>query len=197
MLLILTCGVFRIQAQRAGDPVIEEKSVELKDLEQKALPGIARSGRATIKEYEKAWWSIEVEFDTVPEVVEEMTVRVYLEGYDKLGRDREVLKNPVTLTSEITFINLAEGTHVASFYLHPGAALRYGGDKARDFRKYIYRVEMRAAGQLVFEEDSDDELPPGWHREGQQIADVLLPVHESPWWPAESDRYDQIQVRRR
>jgi hypothetical protein len=81
--------------------------------------------------------------------------------------------------------------------LHPGAARRYGGDKARDFRKYIYHVDISVGGKLIFEEDSDDDLKEGWHREGQTVEGILLPVHESPWWPAEANRYSQIQMRRR
>lgn len=196
-MLILAMGSSQSQAQRPGDPVVDERSISLEDLQQKALPGISRSGNTTIKEYGEEWWAIEVEFTTLPELVEEVTVLVFLEGYDNLGRDKDPMNNPVTLTSEITFINLLKGQHVASFYLHPGAAVRYSGKKARDFRKYTYRVEIRAAGKLEFEGDSNKDLGEGWHREGQQIEGVLLPVHESPWWPAEANRYDQIQPKRR
>ncbi|MEO0454012.1 MAG: hypothetical protein AAFY98_07730 [Verrucomicrobiota bacterium] len=173
----------------------KEGSIELKDIDTVELPSGASEGESTISEYSEDWWFIEIEFETEPEVTDELTVKVYLEGYDLLGRDEDPMANPITLTSEITFINLLEGKHVATFYLHPGAAKRFGGDKARDFKKYIYRVEIESGRQLEFEGDSDDELDEGWHRESP-IPDILLPVHLSPWWPSESNRYPQIKIGR-
>lgn len=185
-----------VHGQQGAEEIIDVDSIDLKDMEQRELPGFAQQGEVTISEYENEWWAIEVEFETLVEMLEEVEVRVYLEGYDMLGRNREPMDNPVTLVADLTLINLLEGKHVATFYLHPGAAKRYGGNKARDFKKYIYRIEIRSGGDIIFEGDSEDELDPGWHRTGQ-IEDVLLPVHKSPWWPFETRRYDQIQTERR
>ncbi|MEM6601891.1 MAG: hypothetical protein AAF649_10935 [Verrucomicrobiota bacterium] len=166
-------------------------------LEEQKLPARARGdSKEAVKEYGEDWWAIDIKFSTEEEITEEIEVKVYLAAYDFLKDDAFVV-----LTAEETFINVLQGSnHRATFYLHPGSARRFGGDKGiasfgRSSGDHNVHVEIFEKGRLVAEMDMKDD-DPNWFREGAPIPDVLLGVKDTPWWPFESLAYNQIKEGR-
>ncbi len=181
------------QAQDKGNIVLDSADIQLVE---KKLSGATGEAKEAVKEYGEKWWSIDVKFSTEEEITEEIKVKVYLAGYDFLKDDAFVI-----LTGEVTFMNVLKGVdHRATFYLHPGSAKRFGGEKGiasfgRTSGEHNVHVEIYEKGRLVSEVDMEDD-DVNWFREGIPMPDVLLSVEDSPWWPFESQAYSQIKRQR-
>ena len=166
-------------------------------LEQQKIPNKADgNAKEAVKEYGEDWWAIDVKFSTEEEITEEIEVKVYLAAYDFLKDDAFVI-----LTAEETFINVLKGSeHRATFYLHPGSAVRYGGEKGmssfgKTSGEHNVHVEIFENGRLAAEMDMKDD-DPNWFRSGSPVPDVLLRIKDTPWWPFESAAYSQIRDQR-
>jgi len=163
---------------------------------KKLISRATGEAKGAVKEYGEDWWSIDVKFSTEEEITEEVKVKVYLAAYDFLKDDAFVI-----LTAEETFVNVLKGVeHRATFYLHPGSAKRFGGEKGvqsfgRSSGEHNVHVEIFEKGRLVAEIDMEDD-DPNWFREGAPVPDVLIGVKNSPWWPFESLAYSQIKEQR-
>jgi hypothetical protein len=181
----------------AGAAVAQELKVTLVDVKfaKREQPRSNDEGRAEIRDYEEPWWAAELKFETRGRLAKEITVKFYIECYDSLAAAPD--QEACTLVAQQQFINIPEGSHVATVFLHPGAALRYGGSKgSRDFSKNSVHVEVTADGQdagfLNYEQGSKGE----WYKEGQAVEGVLLPAEKSPWWPYSNKLYNQIKAAR-
>lgn len=198
-LMLAAAALFSLQsavfAQAEENIILDSADIKL---EKRKLISFTREGKPSVKEYGEDWWSVDLTFSTEEEITEEIRVKVYLAGYDALNDDAFVI-----LTGEVTFINVLKGAdHRATFYLHPGSAMRFGGEKGiesfgRNSGEHNVRVEIFEKGRLVAEMDMEEALEePNWFREGAPVPDILLSVEDSPWWPFESLSYSQIKEKR-
>lgn len=166
------------------------------------LPREAAKGSAADRMLSESWWQVLVKFSNqrTPDpnnpkdrgFADEVTIRVFLDGEDDTADGTYVV-----FTSEITFLNVPPGReHFAAFYLYPTAANRYGGGRAaRVFRESNVYAEAIFGGARVGKRmmKEENEANKEWYKRGRQLPNLLVPVHESPWWPFEAGTYNQIK----
>lgn len=153
---------------------------------------------------DRGWIRISVEFATQQEMTDEVKLKFYAEGYDvlvkKVGTKKGDLDSSqekfVILTGETAFINVPRGRHhQAAMFVHPSSARRYGGRRGEDWtnQRSNIRVEIfeknRTAGFLDLKKDPDEN----WIKKGPTKQGVLLGLKESPWWPLDIRKYNQLK----
>jgi hypothetical protein len=173
----------------------------------------APTGADSKSSQEGRWLRIDVPFATEKKNTPEVKFKFFLEGYEvvegeKGGKDTEKF---VVLTGEVTYLDVPKGgKHYAGIFLSPASTMRFAGLKPNgeadwSGRKMNLRVEATDRGTPVEEffdlqGDRDKGLSgrggkkdPEWHKaaDAQEVAGVLLPVTETPFWPKDYKRYPQ------
>jgi len=183
-------GIFPAQAQKEPSAKLVVGSLKFDKID---LPSELKTVKAGAKELGEDWYSIEVKFDTTDDITEEITVKFYTDMIDTL---KEGSGNTVVLTSETTFINVPKGNgHLATAYLHPSAILRYGGTTGKDgIKKANIHVELmengRSAGPGM---DLRPDNQANWYTSFTQVPGILVSVKDSPFWPYEILKFNQIK----
>jgi hypothetical protein len=175
-------------AQPQGAALLTPGSIKIEKID---LPSEAKKGSPTIRELGEDWYMLEVKFDTEATLTEELTVKFYTDMVDTL---KEGANNVVILTAETTYINIPKGKgHVAAVYLHPSSVLRYGGKSgAEGIKKANVHVDLMEGGRMVdgLDMKKDD---PNWFTQYAPVTGVLMTLKESPFWPAEAQKFNQIK----
>lgn len=173
----------------------------------------APTGADSKSSQEGRWLRIDVPFATEKKNTPEVKFKFFLEGYEvvegeKGGKDTEKF---VVLTGEVTYLDVPKrGKHYAGIFLSPASTMRFAGLKPNgeadwSGRKMNLRVEATDRGTPVeefFDLQGDREKglsgrggkkDPEWHKaaDAQEVAGVLLPVTETPFWPKDYKRYPQ------
>lgn len=187
-LVVVGTSAATLTAQRAeADALLIPNTIKMDKVQ---LPSEARKANAPVRELGEDWYVIEAQFETVPKLLEEVTVKFYTDMVDTLKDGQPT----VILTSETTFINIPAGKgHTATAYLHPTSVLRYGGKSgAEGIKKANVHVELLVGGRVVDKLDmrKDD---PNWHTQFPPAPGVLIPLQDSPFWPFEALRFNQIK----
>ncbi|MDX6765798.1 MAG: hypothetical protein SFU85_03305 [Candidatus Methylacidiphilales bacterium] len=175
-----------------GQPArLVENSIKL---EKATLPREAETATPGNRVLGEDWYVIEAKFDTTEELTEEITVKFYTDMVDTLKKNETII-----LTSEVTFINVPKGNgHVATAYLHPAAVSRYGGSAGKDgIKKANVHVDLMENGRsngpgLDLRKDQ-----PNWFSSFPQVPGVLVNLKDSPFWPMEQRKFNQIKAATR
>lgn len=146
-------------------------------------------GNSLNKVLDESWHVIQVKFSTEEELSEEVQVKFFVEGADSKKEAQFVV-----LTSEVTFINVPKGDHMAFVYLPPGSAQRYAGDKGKDLKDFNVHVDILQNGRLAAQQDKEKD-DANWYSSGLQVNSVLVPLIDSPFWPANARRVNQIKAK--
>lgn len=157
------------------------------------------------KLYSAPWMKLSVEFSTVFDITDSVTLTFYMEGYDplqtELNKDYMQVNHEkakwVVLKGSTTMVNVPRGNKFqAAVFIHPATVARYGGKKGNgdDFlKKNNFRVEGV---------DPDGKIPALDHRKDDKdwvkkveatIEHGLWNLTETPFWPFEFRQYNQIQ----
>jgi hypothetical protein len=146
-------------------------------------------GNSGNKVLDENWHAIEVKFSTEEELTDEVQVKFFVEAFDSKKDDQFVV-----LTSDVTFLNVPKGEHIAMVYLAPGSALRYIGKRGKNLKENNVHVDILENGRMTAQKDvkPDDA---NWYSSAQQINSVLVPLTDSPFWPSQARRVNQIKVR--
>lgn len=175
----------------------------------------APTGADSKTSQEGRWLRIDVPFATVKKITPEIKFKFFLEGYEvvegeKGAKDTEKF---VVLTGEVTYRDVPKGgKHFAGMFLPPASTFRFaglkpGGEADWSSRKMNLRVEAIDQGSPVeefFDLQGDREKglsgrggkkDPDWHKspDAQEGTGVLLPIHETPFWPKDYKRYPQFK----
>lgn len=186
----LWAGILSSPAQKQESAKLVEGSIKFDKVE---LPAEVRTAKPGSRELGEDWYSIEVKFDTTADLTEEITVKFYTDMIDTL---KEGNANTVILTAEVTFVNVPKGVgHVATAYLHPSAILRYGGTTGKDgIKKANIHVDLMENGRSV---GTGIDLRPdnqaNWYTSFTQVPGVLVTLKDSPFWPSEMLKFNQIK----
>ena len=191
-LAIILIGTTMVAA--AETPADNIRIIDVK-LDSTKLPSEATRVQAPVKELGDDWYMAEVRFTTLDDISEEVQVKFYVDGLDKLKNDAFVV-----LTGEQTFLNVPKGEHYAVMYLDPMSLARYGGKKegARGFKKSNLHVEIVATDSAPVKKSKNEaaeKQDPNWFTQGQQLPGILIGVKDSPWWPFEARRYNRIKSK--
>jgi hypothetical protein len=183
-------GILPVQAQKEPSAKLVKGSIKF---DKAQLPTEISKVSPGSKVLGEDWYSIEVKFDTTEDFTEEITVKFYTDMIDTL---KEGNANTVVLTSETTFINVPKGNgHLATAYLHPSSILRYGGTTGKDgIKKANIHVELMENGRSAGPgEDLRPENQANWYTSFTQVPGVLLSLKDSPFWPYEMLKFNQIK----
>jgi hypothetical protein len=128
------------------------------------------------------WLEIEVQFEAVPEVTDELTAKFY------------VMINNVVLSGDVTYINVPKGREqYACMYVPPATLTRLMGGKPVVLSAITnVGVQLQVKGQAVYEKNSP-EIAEWWTR-FQQTSGLLLNKNQTPFAPLYWDRYPQIKT---
>ena len=162
---------------------------------------------------EGRWLRVDVPFSTTNKFTPEVKFKFYLEGYEGVpdlegGKPKEKF---VVLTGEATYRDVPSGKkHYAGVFLPPAAVLRFSGTKPggeQDWAKGMMnlKVEATESGALVegvFDlQETKEKGPSGrggkkdleWNKsaDAQEMAGILLPIYDTPFWPKDFKRYPQ------
>jgi hypothetical protein len=159
------------------------------------------------------WLRIDVPFQTRKKVTPELKFNFYLEGYEVIEGEggTKTTEKFVILGGETAFTNIPKGEkHFVAMFLPPSGVARFSGTKPNgendwSEKKLNLRVEATEGGapvegffDLMAEKEKGPsgrggKKDPDWHKnsEAQQIAGVLLPIQETPFWPKDYKRYPQ------
>lgn len=201
LLSFVSIAMVMVSAAHAQqDPKIVFDQIEVKKAENKS--GHAAPEEKTLRD---SWTKFSATFevdtgDRKMNILEELTIRIYVAAEDKLFRNE-----PVTLIAESTFINVMNAKkHMIDFYISPTAQKRYGGDskegyfKAGGGRDFNIHFEAIVRGRTVAEKDLvESGFEKTWFRTGKQVSGVVLGLPESPWWPFDALKYNQFKSKTR
>jgi hypothetical protein len=131
---------------------------------------------------DKHWYQIMVEYDTKPEWMDQLDLDVYAlqEDSGKKGRDKYKL-----LQGRVSYINVEEGSHVATLYIHPHTLERFG-----DVERIA--VIIRSKGQVLGIE-SDPSSRTRWWEQLSPTKDLLLSRIYTPFAWLRSDNFEAIK----
>lgn len=187
-------GISSQAAEKDFSSKLVEGSVKFEKIQ---LPDEIKRINATSRELGEDWYVIEAKFDTKDDITEEVTVKFYTDMVDTLKEDKD---NVVILTAEVTFINVRKGNgHLATAYLHPSAIQRYGGTSgSKGIKKANVHVDLLENGQSTGEGiDLRKEKDPAWYTSFTQVPGVLVTLKDSPFWPLEMLKFNQIKTNPR
>jgi len=196
---IFILGISPSEAEKGPTSRLVEGSIKFEKIN---LPDIFKSSgsgssSAAPKVLSEDWYVIEVKFDTEEELTEEVTVKFFTDMVDTL---KEAKSSTVILTSEVTFINVPKGNgHLATAYLHPSAVKRYGGTGgAKGIKKANVHVDLIENGQSTGAGiDFRQEKEANWYTMFTQIPGILVNLKDSPFWPSETLKFNQIKATTR
>jgi len=191
---IFMLGVSLSEAEKDFSAKLVDASIKFDKIQ---LPEELRRVSAGTREVSEDWYVIEVKFDTKDEITEEVTVKFFTDMVDSL---KEAKGNTVVLTSEVTFINVPKGNgHLATAYLHPSAVKRYGGTSgAKGIKKANIHVDLLENGQSTGPGiDFRQEKDANWYTSFPQLTGILVNLKESPFWPSELLKFNQIKATTR
>jgi hypothetical protein len=169
----------------------EKDSIKIIEVKAEAavLPKEVDSGSVN-KVLDESWHVIQVKFSTEDELIEEVQIKFFVEGEDS-KKDKQF----VVLTSEVTYLNVTKGEHMAYVYLTPGSAQRYAGEKGKDLKDFNIHVDILENGRMAAQKDKKEKDELNWYTSAQQVNSVLVSLIDSPFWPASARRVDQIKSR--
>ena len=127
------------------------------------------------------WLEVEVEYETKPEMIDELTFKY------------TILIQNTLLDGEVTYVNIpAQRDHYAVMYVPPRALLRLTGGKPLTSAS-IENVWVQATKQgQVLDQSS---LRPGPIPNLPHIAGLVLNKNETPFAPLYYDRYEAIKPK--
>jgi len=128
------------------------------------------------------WLEIEVEFNAVPEVTDDLTVKYF------------VLINGVLLTGEVTHNNVAAGRENRSvMYVSPRTLARFTGSRTATTTSVQNICIQIIQNGSIKDEQSLIRAQPPWHASPSRVAGLLLNKNETPFAPLYWDRYVPIK----
>jgi hypothetical protein len=131
---------------------------------------VGRTDRST-----KRWMQISISFETAPEWVDELEMRVYVFFNSKSREQPQIL-----FYESVTFLDIPQGRHTEMMFIHPHTMARYV-----DSIRYI-GVEFRHQGRPVawFTDDRDAREQQWWTAAAQQFPPVsgrMFHTSETPF----------------
>jgi hypothetical protein len=154
----------------------------------KVLPSVVKTPEFQVtggqnKRYKLGQWlEVEVEFETKPEDIEELTFRY------------TVLVEKKLLDGEVTHVNIPKGRdHYSVMYISPRSLEKLTDGKALSPASIEnVWVEVSRSGQVLHKES----LKPGLAPNLQHLAGMILNKSETPFAPLYFDRYEAIKHQR-
>ena len=128
------------------------------------------------------WLEIEVEYETKPDDIEELTFKF------------TVLLEKKLLDGEVTYINIAKGReHYAVVYVSPKAIEKLTGGKPLTAGSIDnVWVEVSKSGQVLGKESFKPTAIPGI----PHVSGLVLRKDQTPFAPLFYDRYEEIKAAR-
>jgi hypothetical protein len=132
------------------------------------------------------WLRLTVEYETDGGWIDELTVK-HFALVSEHGSDE-----PVVLTEQTTYINVAPGKHVAYVYMHPNCVTRYGVEDDQvdsaativiDGKKMAYEETSKHAGKKNWPNNPGFHVHPGH----------LMSENETPFWFINYDYKEMIK----
>ena len=172
-------------------PLRIRRMPKLRDIQVKTPRYSVNASRGSSRS-DKEWGRIEVEYDTAPGWLDQVTFTYHILA-DGKGADGTRAFSLYKTT--ISYRDVAKGAHKSSVFLKPAAIARYG-------KIVAIAVEINAGG-IAIEPDSivDMQLPKDWWK-NKSIIDsdavtardgYLVPRNRSPWALVNMDDYEDIQ----
>jgi hypothetical protein len=128
------------------------------------------------------WLEVEVEYETKPEEIDELTF------------DYKILIEKTLLTGTVTYVNIPKGReHYAVMYVSPHALDKVTGGKTLNPGSINVWVTVSRQGQVL---DNPVAYKPAQIPNFPQQAGMVLNKSETPFAPLFYDRYEAIKVTR-
>lgn len=178
------CAVFALSLVASAQAPVGPGSVKI----SKVQPAIVKTPEYQItggqnKRYKLGdWLEVEVEYETKPEDIDELTFKFTILFERKL------------LDGEVTYINIAKGRdHYAVMYVSPKNIDRLTGGKALTpgSIENVW-VEISKQGQVLDKSSFKPGNPPNL----PHVAGLVLPKDETPFGPLYYDRYEAMKKAR-
>ncbi len=126
------------------------------------------------------WLQLEVEFSTMMDWTDDLTVKYFLLA----GEGRDVM----LFGGEVTHINVArDRRHFSGMFMHPNAVERFGRGKIQ-----AMRVELWYRGQRVAE-TTEPKAQTRWWDGREAMQGHLLSPKDTPWALIAHERYEAIK----
>jgi hypothetical protein len=126
------------------------------------------------------WLEFEVQYDTIPELIDELTFRFTASVEGKL------------LVGDVTYQAISKGKdHYAVMYISPKgiAGLTQGKPLTGAAVDNVW-VSVERQGQVLGKES----MKPGVPKNQQQITGLILNKNQTPFAPLYYDRYEEIKI---
>jgi hypothetical protein len=138
-----------------------------------------------IENRDARWLEVEVEFVSVPELTNELTVRYF------------ILFNGKLFTGEVTHVDIPAGRENHSvIYMPPQTVARFA-PRGILFPTSVQNVAVQLLqGGTVKSELSLNRAPPRWYATLPPVSGLLLNKNETPFAPLYWERYPQIKSTR-
>jgi hypothetical protein len=179
--LLSLCAVLSLAIGASAQSLVGPGSVKIK----KVLPAVVKTPEYNItggqnKRYKLGdWLEVEVEYETKPEDIDELTFKF------------TVLIEKKLLDGETTYINISKGNdHYAVMYISPKNIERLTGGKALTGSSIEnVWVEVSKQGQVLDKASLRQGNQPNLPR----VNGLVLPKDETPFGPLFFDRYEALK----
>jgi len=186
--ILLACAVSSLaQSQSSG-----EFNIKKVEISYPSSPDIA--GQSDIRWTPQKWARIDVTFDAVPEMTDELVFNYYI-----LVEDRNDRANPYRLlVGRVNHINIAKGMGLhSSMYISPKAIQKLTQKKAVNFTQLpITQISVTISKPGVAAPLAFNSLKPAagdWWSKMKQEEGFLINKTETPWAALYWDYYESIR----